>query len=381
MYSKMNPSLVSIVINNYNYGRFLREAIDSALAQSYLHTEVIVVDDGSTDDSRSIIAGYAQRIVPLLKRNGGQSSALNAGFARSKGEVVLFLDADDALLPTALESVVERFRDAEVLHVQWQLLEIDAQSRPTGNRHPSRAFPEGNLRDAVIAGGPEALVVSPTSGNAWRRSFLDKSFPLPNMENKCRTGAASADARLSVIAPLYGRVERMAEPLGYYRKHGSNDYAGMSFARKLAFDLLMFDEMCAILSAHCHGLGIRFDSEASKRNSWQHQLNLIIAEMRAVIPEGRTVILIDDETLGIDDSIGFHLIPFLEQSGQYIGPPPDDETALRELEHLRKQGAHNLVVAWTAFWWLEHYPHFRRFLDEHYSCVLRNQRLVVFNFQ
>src|SRR5207248_11792671 len=84
--------LVSILINNYNYGRFLRDAIDSALRQTYTNTEVIVVDDGSTDDSRQIIAGYGSRIVPVLKENGVQASAFNAGFAASKGQWICFLD-------------------------------------------------------------------------------------------------------------------------------------------------------------------------------------------------------------------------------------------------------------------------------------------------
>src|SRR2546430_12070413 len=99
--------LVSILINNYNYGRFLREAIDSALRQTYTNTEVIVVDDGSTDDSRPIIAGYGSRIVPVLKENGGQASAFNAGFAVSKGELVCLLDSDDVWITEKVERVVQ----------------------------------------------------------------------------------------------------------------------------------------------------------------------------------------------------------------------------------------------------------------------------------
>src|SRR3954451_20463787 len=96
--------LVSIVIDNYNYARFLPEAIESALAQTYPDTEVIVVDDGSTDDSREIIASYGSRVRPVLKTNGGQASAFNAGFAASRGDVVLFLDSDDTLFPEAVEN-------------------------------------------------------------------------------------------------------------------------------------------------------------------------------------------------------------------------------------------------------------------------------------
>ena len=94
--------LASVIVNNYNYGRFLPDAIDSALAQTYVPLEVIVVDDGSTDASRDIMSGYLPRIRPVLKPNGGQASALNAGFAASRGDVVLFLDADDILFQSAV---------------------------------------------------------------------------------------------------------------------------------------------------------------------------------------------------------------------------------------------------------------------------------------
>src|SRR5438046_8948159 len=98
----MSNDLASVIINNYNYGRFLREAVDSALNQTYRNTEVIVVDDGSTDGSPEVIASYGERIVPVLKQHGGQNSALNAGFSRRRGDVSLFLDSDDVQVSTAL---------------------------------------------------------------------------------------------------------------------------------------------------------------------------------------------------------------------------------------------------------------------------------------
>src|SRR5258705_13856552 len=111
----MSNDLASVIVNNYNYARFLREAIDSALDQTYRNTEVIVVDDGSTDGSREIIASYGDRIVPVLKQNGGQNSALNAGLSLSRGNVILFLDSDDVLLPTAVEAALEAFAEPGVV--------------------------------------------------------------------------------------------------------------------------------------------------------------------------------------------------------------------------------------------------------------------------
>ena len=89
--------LFSIIINNYNYARFLGTAIESCLAQDQASVETIVVDDGSTDDARAVIERFGDRVRPLFKTNGGQASAFNAGFAVSRGKYVLFLDADDSL--------------------------------------------------------------------------------------------------------------------------------------------------------------------------------------------------------------------------------------------------------------------------------------------
>src|SRR3954454_24795212 len=103
----VSPPLVSIIVSNFNYAAFLRQSVESALVQTHPRTEVIVVDDASTDDSREVIRSFGIRIVPVLQeRNGGQAAALNEGFAASHGDLVIFLDADDYLYPTAAARVV-----------------------------------------------------------------------------------------------------------------------------------------------------------------------------------------------------------------------------------------------------------------------------------
>ena len=101
--------MISLVVNNFNYAEFVAEAIESALAQRGAETEVIVVDDGSTDGSRDVIRRYGDRVRTLLKENGGQASAFNSGFRASRGEIVIFLDADDTLLPDTAARITEVF--------------------------------------------------------------------------------------------------------------------------------------------------------------------------------------------------------------------------------------------------------------------------------
>src|ERR671911_2120937 len=95
--------LVSVVIPCYNQAHFLGEAIESVLAQSYPRFEIIVVDDGSTDDTSKVAARYPG-VRYVYQNNQGVSAARNSGLARSEGEYVVFLDADDRLLPEALET-------------------------------------------------------------------------------------------------------------------------------------------------------------------------------------------------------------------------------------------------------------------------------------
>jgi glycosyltransferase involved in cell wall biosynthesis len=100
---------ISVIIPAYNYARYLREAIDSVFAQTYPALELIVVDDGSTDDTPDVVAAYGNRIRAIRQQNQGVSAARNSGIAAARGEYVSFLDADDLWHPQKLELQMARF--------------------------------------------------------------------------------------------------------------------------------------------------------------------------------------------------------------------------------------------------------------------------------
>lgn len=213
--------LVDIVVNNHNYGRFLRQAVDSALDQSYEIVNVIVVDDGSTDDSRDVLADYRDRVDLVLKANGGQASTLNAGFSRCTGDVVIFLDADDLLHPDAAALATGALAaDPGVVKVQYRLQVVDADGLPTGAVKPPEhlPLPNGDVRRAELA-FPFDLVWMATSGNAFRTKTLRRIMPIPEREF-----AACPDWYLVHLTALLGPVVSLRDIGGSYRVHGGNAY-------------------------------------------------------------------------------------------------------------------------------------------------------------
>lgn len=105
----MQSPRISIVTLSFNQGRFLGEAIESILGQNYPNLDYIVVDPGSTDESRDIIASYAGRLTALLGPDAGPADGLNNGFAAATGDIFGYINADDLLLPGALETVARHF--------------------------------------------------------------------------------------------------------------------------------------------------------------------------------------------------------------------------------------------------------------------------------
>jgi glycosyltransferase involved in cell wall biosynthesis len=377
--TRARDGLVSVVVVNHDYGRFLEAAIDSALGQSHAATEVIVVDDGSTDDSRDRIAGYRDRVVPVFKENGGQASAFNAGFEASRGEVVLFLDADDLLLPAAAETAALCLSDGEAVKVHWRLWQIDETGRRTGRRYPEQPVGAGDLREHVIRHGPNSYVSPPTSGNAWTRAYLEKVLPVRECGDK-----HGADAYLSMLAPLHGPIRR-TEPQSCYRVHPGN-FSGRSVLDRIAHDLRRYQSYCEIMRDHLGRMGRSVDRDAwngpGSVHAWMEGVRAGTGEIAAVVPRGDTLILADDAQWGGGGAIaGRRCLPFLERDGGYWGPPADSETAVSELERLRRCGATFMAFASPCFWWLDFYGGLRSHLYSNFDCVMENERVIVFDLR
>ena len=245
----MPPPLVSIVIDNHNYARFLGAAIESALGQSHRPLEVVVVDDGSTDGSRAIIAAYGERVRAVLQDNQGQSGAFNSGFAACSGDIVLFLDSDDVLHPGAAAAIVASWRP-DVAKLQFCLATIDADGLLLGTvfpRYPARLTPAA-IRAATLRSA--LYPCPPTSGNAYARSFLDRVMPVPAV-------FAGADGPLNTLAPLYGDVLTLDRVLGCYRVHGANDGAQAQLAADKFARFIRHDRQRAdLLRQHAARRGI-----------------------------------------------------------------------------------------------------------------------------
>lgn len=205
-----NP-LVSVLINNYNYARFLPEAIESVVAQSYDHLEIVVVDDGSEDESAEVIAQYARRypsIVPVLKKNGGQASAYNAGVQVARGDVLCFLDSDDFWFPDKVRTIVDAHR--EHAYVQHDLVRQGKSIL---------AVPAGRFDTARLLKRYGYSCCMPSSALSLTRELAQRIFPIP--EDGLRL---CADAFVALSATYFCGVHTVEQALGHYRVHGANRF-------------------------------------------------------------------------------------------------------------------------------------------------------------
>jgi len=217
-----NP-LVSVLVSNYNYARYIGETIQSVLDQTYANFELLVCDDGSTDDSISVIEQFQQkdpRVRLIRKANGGQASGFNTAFAASRGQIVAFLDSDDLYLPNKLAKIVAGFqRHPDSGFGVHRVIRVNEARRRQGVWPLSAELPEGWYGPQLLQDGGTLTPMVPTSGISLRREVGLRVFPLP-----LDAQPACADHLITRFAPFITRVTREDEALTEYRLHGSNNY-------------------------------------------------------------------------------------------------------------------------------------------------------------
>jgi hypothetical protein len=212
--ASLGRPLVSVLIDTYNYGRYVEQAIESVLGQEFAGpVEVLVVDDGSEDDTAERVRKFGERVRYLRKANGGQASAFNLGLREARGQIVALLDGDDYWLPGKLRRVVEEFaRNPEAGMVYHRLREVD--ERNGGEKDGDFAAISG----WVTAGRNKLMsyILYPTSALAFRRKWLEELGPIPE------TLRIQADAYWSGLVIFVAPVAAIEQSLGVYRIHGRN---------------------------------------------------------------------------------------------------------------------------------------------------------------
>lgn len=207
----LEAPLVSVVIPCYNQAHFLGEAIQSVLRQTYRPVEVVVVDDGSVDHTRDVAASFPE-VRYIKQENRGLAAARNTGIRESKGNHLIFLDADDRLLPTALEAGMNGFRAHPECAFVFGTYRCIASDGSPFNETESARYVDNDHYRALLHGnyiGMHATVM-------YRRSALESAKGFDSMVDAC----ADYDLymRIARNLPVYYHAEMVAE----YRIHGTN---------------------------------------------------------------------------------------------------------------------------------------------------------------
>jgi glycosyltransferase involved in cell wall biosynthesis len=258
---------VTIAIINYNYERYLPYAISSALRQDCDEPyEVVVVDDGSTDNSLAVASQFEPRVRVLSKRNGGMASAMNLAIDASRGECVIFLDADDLLVPSAVRTHLTAFKRDEVVRSMGKMQVVDANGHATGAHIPPVEPVLNDIERRVLVGGPGSYISAPASANAWRRNYLLEVAPLP--ETSFTMGG---EPFLMDTAPLFGHVVWTNEVVVRYRTHDANMhgiFAALS-ASALTKTLAKYAVRSNFLEATARRRGYAVDADAWHERNWR----------------------------------------------------------------------------------------------------------------
>lgn len=135
------PGMVSVIIPTYNRGYFISKTIDSVLAQTYRPVEIIVVDDGSSDDTSVVVDKYGSQLRYIYQENAGLASARNTGLAAARGEYIAFQDSDDIWLPWKLQAQVALMRNVPDLALVWtDMTAVDPDGEMVREKHLSKMY-------------------------------------------------------------------------------------------------------------------------------------------------------------------------------------------------------------------------------------------------
>lgn len=399
--NSMTPKTkVTVAIPTYNRSDLLKVSLESVLAQDYPDFHALVLDNASSDDTEAVVCSFADARITYMRNetNIGLFRNWNRAVELNSSPYLSILQDDDVMLPGFIrESVLALDKHPHAALSFTHARFIDISGTPL-HLQDVRNVPEGLIKGLdylhrIVAGDNWVIHVSTAM---MRSSALAAVGPFDIVHQK-----HAMEFNLYFRLAAHFDLVFIPKELAQIRRHPGQDHVNSTpETGPLAMVAERTDAIAYLLrsiraedTSYRRWLAERLLYISMLRSEYTSQLapnlnlsrtarlKLAMQEIAALIPAGQSFILVDEASFGAEAFAGRRPLPFLEREGQYWGPPPDDETAIQELERMRHSGASFIVFGWPAFWWLDYYSGLRDYLSLNSCCVLQNSRLVVFDLR
>ncbi|MBD1847730.1 glycosyltransferase family 2 protein [Cyanobacteria bacterium FACHB-63] len=392
---------VTIAIPTYNRSDLLKISLKSVLEQDYTDFQVIVLDNASTDDTEAVVHSFADSRITYVRNE--TNIGIFRNFARAielnSSPYLTTLPDDDTLLPGFLRQSVLALDNhplAAFSVAGAKGIDSKGMSVPLPNDPPPEGLITGlDYLHEIVAGRNWVLYVPSVMYRAEALSAVGAFDPVHSNH--------STDLNLYLRLAAHHNIVFIPEVLSQVRIHTERDsytrFASggtgplATMAERTDAIAYLLESPRAADASYRQWLSERLLHISMRRSeltaqlvpqlnlSWSERLQVALQDLTSITASGKQFILIDENQWGCEKRPDFQVLPFLEQAGEYWGAPLDSQTAIRELERMRHEGASFLVIGWTAFWWFDYFAEFRDHLNTNFPCILRNSCLMVFNLE
>jgi glycosyltransferase involved in cell wall biosynthesis len=419
---------VSVGCPVYNGEKYLMEALNAIVHQTFQDYEVIICDNASTDNTGRICKRFTKQDARFKyyrnKKNYGASINFNRAFSYSRGRYFKWMSHDDIHKPDFLSKCVDLLdHNPSVVLAYAKAVTIDQYGRGISKEWGAKTglssdIPHKRYKESLAP--PVDPIPLPIFG-VIRSSILEKtklfgSYPdcdrallaelslygrfyeIPealflHREHKNRAGPnLSKDPYWAVTFWTKGNKDKLLlphwnlfasylyaisnAPLGLQEKTKCYSCMGSWFKRHkhvLLRDLIVFSENLPLI-----GNAIKQNHKRFSEYKWKNRVKKSIRKIDSKTTKNAIVILVDDAAFGTVEIPGKLTLPFIEKEGKYWGAPPDDASAIQELERLRLKGAVYIVFAWPSFWWLSYYLEFKEYIEKKFTCIAEDNDIIVY---
>jgi glycosyltransferase involved in cell wall biosynthesis len=390
--------IITIAVPTYNRARLLEATLASVAAQDFTDFRAVILDNASTDHTESVAESFTDARFEYEKSpsNIGFFRNFNRAIEVNRSRYLAIVQDDDILRPGFIRcsiEALERFPQAAMSFSDVEFMDGEGRIIPDRQGDP---IPPGLIIGTeylrrIVAG--ENLVIHVSSG-VMRQSAIEQLG-----------GFDCGHSRTTIEFNLYFRlasrfdIVSIPDRLVQIRRHAGADHMSSetdtrpvamlaermdAAAYLIRTDLSRSDSFRAWLSERLLHLSLRRSEMTAQLGvdlgiSKAEMRTLATIEIANLTEPGDEYILVNDGHCDPDFVDGRRAVPFLENDGQFWGPPKDSETAIRELERMRQRGIRILTILWPAFWWFDYYHSFRDHLQGNYSCLKDNSRLIAFD--